>query len=75
MSVSVYVCVYAYLCVFEVEDGVQKTKLYSPQSFIKEDENDKHERERGIEKFVADEKRAGLKFCEVNCSGRFEVRL
>ena len=46
----------AYLCVFEVfmwRMEVQNTKLYSPQSFIKEDENDKTEKERDTEKNCA----------------------
>ena len=62
--------------VFMLRMEVQNTKLYSPQSFIKEDENDKTEKERDTEKKLwLTKKRAGLKFCEVNCSGRFEVRL
>ena len=43
LSACVVVCVFE---VFMLRMEVQNTKLYSPQSFIKEDENDKIERER-----------------------------
>ena len=57
--------VLVFLVCVQLENGVKKKyKLYSQQSFIKEDDKIKRERDRKI--FVADEKRAGLKFCRVN---------